>query len=72
MGVPCMTLRNSTERPETCTIGTNELLGSDPKALEEALQKLFSNQWKKGGIPPLWDGQAAERIVKHLTALYAL
>ncbi|MBC7485286.1 MAG: UDP-N-acetylglucosamine 2-epimerase (non-hydrolyzing) [Cytophagaceae bacterium] len=72
MSIPCMTLRNSTERPETCTIGTNELLGSDPKALEEALQKLFSNQWKKGGIPPLWDGRAAERIVEHLLSLYAL
>jgi UDP-N-acetylglucosamine 2-epimerase (non-hydrolysing) len=72
MGIPCMTLRNSTERPETCTIGTNELLGSDPKALESALQKLFSGQWKKGGIPPLWDGQAAQRIVSHLKTLYAL
>lgn len=72
MSIPCMTLRNSTERPETCTIGTNELLGSDPKALEQALQKLFSNQWKKGGIPPLWDGKAAERIVDHLLSLYAL
>jgi UDP-N-acetylglucosamine 2-epimerase (non-hydrolysing) len=72
MAIPCMTLRNSTERPETCTIGTNELLGSDPKALESALQKLFSGQWKKGGIPPLWDGQAAERIVSHLLSLYSL
>ncbi|MDB5273820.1 MAG: UDP-N-acetylglucosamine 2-epimerase [Chitinophagaceae bacterium] len=72
MGIPCMTLRNSTERPETCTIGTNELLGSDPKALELALQKLFSGQWKKGGIPPLWDGKAADRIVSHLLSLYAL
>jgi len=72
LSIPCMTLRNSTERPETCTIGTNELLGSDPKALEGALQKLFSNEWKKGGIPPLWDGHAAERIVDHLISLYAL
>jgi len=72
MGVPCMTLRNSTERPETCTIGTNELLGSDPKALEEALHKLFSNQWKAGGIPPLWDGHAAERIVASLLEIYAV
>jgi UDP-N-acetylglucosamine 2-epimerase (non-hydrolysing) len=72
MGIPCMTLRDSTERPETCTMGTNELLGSDPKALEQALQKLFANHWKKGTIPPLWDGQAAVRIVDHLVNLYAL
>lgn len=72
MGIPCMTLRNSTERPETCTIGTNELLGSDPTALEKALQQLFAGQWKKGGIPPLWDGKAAERIVSELLTVYSL
>lgn len=63
MGVPCMTLRNSTERPETCTVGTNELLGTDPAAIKPAMQKLFAGQWKKGGIPEKWDGHAAERIV---------
>lgn len=63
MGVPCMTLRSTTERPETCTIGTNELLGSDPAVLALALQKLFSGEWKKGSIPELWDGNTAERIV---------
>jgi UDP-N-acetylglucosamine 2-epimerase (non-hydrolysing) len=72
MAIPCMTLRNSTERPETCTIGTNELLGADPSALQKALQKLFSGEWKKGAIPPLWDGKAAERIVFHLVELYSL
>ena len=66
MGVPCMTLRNNTERPETITIGTNELLGTDPKAIKPALAKLFSGEWKKGGVPPLWDGHTAERIVAHL------
>jgi UDP-N-acetylglucosamine 2-epimerase (non-hydrolysing) len=69
MGVPCMTLRTSTERPETCTIGTNELLGSDPLALKEALRRLFSGNWKKGEIPPLWDGKTAERIVNCLLNL---
>ncbi len=63
MGVPCMTLRNSTERPETCTVGTNELLGTDPAAIKPAMERLFAGQWKKGGIPELWDGRAAERIV---------
>ena len=70
MGIPCMTLRNSTERPETCTIGTNELLGTDPKVIKPALEKLFSGNWKKGGIPELWDGKTSERIVKHLIELF--
>ncbi|MEJ8756924.1 UDP-N-acetylglucosamine 2-epimerase (non-hydrolyzing) [Pontibacter sp. H259] len=69
MGVPCMTLRDNTERPETCTIGTNELLGTDPKAVKPAMAKLFSGNWKKGSIPELWDGKAAERIVNHLINL---
>jgi UDP-N-acetylglucosamine 2-epimerase (non-hydrolysing) len=69
MGVPCMTLRNSTERPETVTIGTNELLGIDPKALRPALDRLFAGQWKRGAIPPLWDGRTSERIVQHLEKL---
>jgi UDP-N-acetylglucosamine 2-epimerase (non-hydrolysing) len=63
MGVPCMTLRNSTERPETCTIGTNELLGTNPAAIKPAMEKLFKGEWKKGGIPEKWDGKTAERIV---------
>lgn len=66
MGVPCMTLRNSTERPETATIGTNELLGTDPAALAPALNRLLAGGWKKGGIPPLWDGRTSERIVSVL------
>ncbi|AXI99732.1 UDP-N-acetylglucosamine 2-epimerase (non-hydrolysing) [Cyclonatronum proteinivorum] len=63
MGIPCMTLRSSTERPETCTIGTNELLGIQPEAIGPAFEKLFSGNWKKGGIPEKWDGKAAQRIV---------
>ena len=63
MGIPCMTLRNSTERPETCNVGTNELLGTDPRAIELAMERLFSGKWKKGQVPPLWDGNAAKRIV---------
>lgn len=69
MGVPCITLRDNTERPETCTIGTNELIGSHPDNIKPALDKLFAGQWKKGGIPPLWDGHAAERIVEILQSL---
>ena len=63
MGVPCMTLRNSTERPETVTVGTNELLGTDPGVIAPALDKLFAGEWKKGGIPERWDGKTSPRIV---------
>jgi UDP-N-acetylglucosamine 2-epimerase (non-hydrolysing) len=66
MGIPCMTLRDNTERPETISVGTNELLGTDPKAIKPAMEKLFSGQWKKGDIPELWDGKTAERIVNAL------
>jgi UDP-N-acetylglucosamine 2-epimerase (non-hydrolysing) len=66
LGVPCMTLRDSTERPETMTIGTNELLGTDPAALSPALDRLFAGQWKQGGIPEKWDGKTGERIVNIL------
>ncbi|MGD8913109.1 MAG: UDP-N-acetylglucosamine 2-epimerase (non-hydrolyzing) [Candidatus Thiodiazotropha sp.] len=69
MGVPCLTLRDSTERPETVTIGTNELLGTNPAALAPALSKLFAGQWKCGAIPEKWDGKTAERIVAHLEKL---
>jgi UDP-N-acetylglucosamine 2-epimerase (non-hydrolysing) len=69
MGVPCMTLRNSTERPETVDMGTNELLGVDPKAIGPAMEKLFSGNWKKGSVPPLWDGETSGRIVERLLSL---
>ncbi len=69
MGVPCLTLRNSTERPETITIGTNELIGTDPSALKPALDRLFAGKWKKGGIPEKWDGKTGERIVAALENL---
>lgn len=69
MGIPCMTLRDNTERPETISIGTNELLGTDPKAIKPAMEKLFSGQWKKGEIPELWDGKTSDRIVDALLAI---
>ena len=70
LGVPCMTLRNSTERPETVTVGTNQLIGSDPSGLESALNNLFAGKWQKGGIPDKWDGKTAERIVLILEKLF--
>ena len=69
MGVPCITLRDNTERPETCTIGTNRLIGTNPDAIKPALDALFAGQWQQGAIPPLWDGHTAERIVEILFSL---
>ncbi len=66
MNVPCMTLRDNTERPETILLGTNELVGTDPKKLKEYLNKLFSGRWKSGKDIPLWDGKTADRIVETL------
>lgn len=71
MGVPCLTLRDSTERPETIHTGTNELIGTDPAALAAPMARILAGKWKKGGIPPLWDGRAAVRIVKKIGSLYA-
>ena len=69
MGIPCMTLRDNTERPETITMGTNELLGTNSKSIKPAFEKLFSGKWKHGKIPKLWDGHTSERIVNHLLKL---
>lgn len=69
MGVPCITLRDNTERPETCTVGTNELIGTNPDAIKPALDKLFAGEWKKGAIPELWDGHTAARIIEILADL---
>lgn len=69
MNIPCMTLRENTERPETIEIGTNQLLGTNPKAIKPAMTRLFSGKWKKGKIPQLWDGKAAKRIVKNIVEI---
>ena len=69
MGVPCITLRDNTERPETCTVGTNMLIGTRPEAIKPALDRLFAGEWKQGAIPALWDGHTSERIVEILLSL---
>ncbi len=62
LGVPCLTLRENTERPVTVTLGTNVLVGRDPDKLRSELSRVVAGQAKKGTIPPLWDGHAGERI----------
>jgi UDP-N-acetylglucosamine 2-epimerase (non-hydrolysing) len=69
MGVPCITLRDTTERPETVSIGTNELIGTNPQALKDYLDLLFQRKWKKGSIPEKWDGKTGVRIVEILESL---
>ena len=66
MKVPCMTLRDNTERPETISLGTNELVGTAPENIAPFMAKLHSGSWKKGEIPELWDGETGIRIVKDL------
>jgi len=67
LGVPCLTIRENTERPVTISEGTNELVGTDPKALLESAGQILDGNWKASRIPEYWDGRAAERIVKILT-----
>ena len=67
LGVPCLTIRENTERPVTISEGTNELVGTDPKALLESAGQILDGNWKASRIPEYWDGRAAERIVKVLT-----
>jgi UDP-N-acetylglucosamine 2-epimerase (non-hydrolysing) len=69
MGVPCLTLRDNTERPETVSVGTNALIGTDPAKLGPALARVMAGDWKKGAVPEKWDGRAAERIVAALQRL---
>jgi UDP-N-acetylglucosamine 2-epimerase (non-hydrolysing) len=72
LGVPCLTMRNNTERPVTLEQGTNTLVGRDrPKTLE-CVEAILAGRGKRGGIPELWDGRAAERIARDLAAWLGL
>ena len=64
LGVPCLTLRNNTERPVTLEVGTNILVGTDPHRIIEESAKILRGEGKKGAIPELWDGKASHRIAK--------
>ena len=71
LGVPCLTLRDSTERPSTVEFGTNRLLPLAPDAVEAALAEAFGGGWRTGERPPLWDGHASERIADDLARRFA-
>ncbi|MDX6180986.1 UDP-N-acetylglucosamine 2-epimerase (non-hydrolyzing) [Flavobacterium sp. Fl-77] len=66
LGIPCFTMRNNTERPETETIGTNTIVGTSLENLRERFTAFLQNGPKKAGIPELWDGKASERIISIL------
>ena len=63
LGIPCITMRNNTERPVTVEVGTSEVVGTDPAKIKSAADRILAGQWKKGGIPEGWDGKAGVRIV---------
>jgi UDP-N-acetylglucosamine 2-epimerase (non-hydrolysing) len=64
LGVPCLTLRNNTERPITVEQGTNTIVGQDPGRILAEYNKVLSGGGKTGRVPRYWDGQAARRIVQ--------
>ena len=66
LGVPCLTLRQNTERPVTVEVGTNILIGNDMEKLRLEVNKILNGKKKNGRIPDLWDGKASERIVGHI------
>jgi UDP-N-acetylglucosamine 2-epimerase (non-hydrolysing) len=66
LGIPCLTLRENTERPITITEGTNTLVGSDREKILKESFRILNGNCKKGKIPKLWDGKASERIVNIL------
>ena len=64
LGVPCLTLRENTERPITVEIGTNTIVGSNSDLIKKTVYDILSGRYKKGAIPEMWDGRAAERIIE--------
>jgi UDP-N-acetylglucosamine 2-epimerase (non-hydrolysing) len=68
LGIPCLTVRENTERPITVSTGTNVLVGRDPEKLRTELSRVLAGKAKKGTVPPLWDGCAGKRIANIVTA----
>jgi UDP-N-acetylglucosamine 2-epimerase (non-hydrolysing) len=69
LGIPCLTLRDNTERPTTVNLGTNVLIGRDRQKLVVEVEKILRGRAKQGRIPPLWDGVASERIARIISEL---
>jgi UDP-N-acetylglucosamine 2-epimerase (non-hydrolysing) len=67
--VPCLTVRENTERPITVEMGTNILVGRDPERIRKELETILAGQTKQGQVPPLWDGHAGERIAEIVARL---
>jgi UDP-N-acetylglucosamine 2-epimerase (non-hydrolysing) len=67
LGVPCLTMRDNTERPVTVSMGTNTLVGQNASRLHEEMAKILQHHGKRGAVPPLWDGHACDRIADLLT-----
>ncbi len=63
LGIPCLTLREQTERPITVEVGTSEVVGNDPDKILDAFERILRGEWKKGAVPDGWDGETAKRIV---------
>jgi UDP-N-acetylglucosamine 2-epimerase (non-hydrolysing) len=66
LGVPCLTMRESTERPITADEGTNTIVGRDAALTLRLVDEILAGGGKRGRVPELWDGHAAERIAAHL------
>ena len=69
LGIPCITLRDNTERPITISEGTNTLAGNSPSRIIEVFEKVRNGRLKEGRIPKYWDGKAARRIVDVISRL---
>jgi UDP-N-acetylglucosamine 2-epimerase (non-hydrolysing) len=72
LGIPCLTLRQTTERPATVDLGTNQIVGLDRRTILSCLDCIMEGCWKRASVPPLWDGRAAERVVDVLRETYSL
>lgn len=72
LGIPCLTVRDNTERPVTVTVGTNTLVGRSPDRLREALQRILRGEIKTGQVPPLWDGTSSVRIAEVLVRAFTV
>jgi UDP-N-acetylglucosamine 2-epimerase (non-hydrolysing) len=68
LGIPCLTLRENTERPVTIELGTSRLVGNDPRRVRAAFTEVLEGAWPLGGAIPLWDGRAGERVANELAS----